>query len=388
MVTNLPAEARAKWVKVMEAKTPEEKLRALQEFLSAVPKHKGTENLVQWARRRMAELREEIEEQRRRRRGGVSFFVEKEGAAQLVLVGLPNSGKSSLLARLTNAKTEIADYPYTTRRPVPGMLTYQDIRFQLVDAPPLMPGGGGGFASRVLGLARNADALIIVVSLESDPLWEFEAIRRELEESNIVIRRPRGRVVIERMRGGHGGVRVVAGGKMLDYTVEDVRKLLEGYRIYSAVVKIYGETTLDDVEKAIFENVSYKPAVVIANKSDLPGAVEKVVELRKVVPPEVPLIPASAKTGAGLDDLGEALFKILGIVRIYTKQPNGEVADRPLILRRGATVMDVARAVHSRLAKNFSYAKIWGPSAKYPGERVGADHVVMDRDVVEIHTRK
>ncbi len=388
MVTNLPAEARAKWLKVMEAKTPEEKLKALEEFLSAIPKHKGTENLVYQIRRQMAVLREEIELRKRKKAGGggPKFFIEKEGAAQIVMLGLPNSGKSSLLAKLTNAKPVIADYPYTTREPVPGTLVFEDVRFQLVEAPAIIPDPSSPWENRVLGLARNADGLIIVIDLSSNPIAQLKAILSELHRANIRIVKPKGRVVIERTRGG--GIRVVSMGAARGFTPDDVRKLLESYRIYNAVVKIYGEVTLDDVEKALFENVLYKPTVIIGNKVDLPGARERFKALEKAVRGRVPVIAASAKTSEGLEGLGKLFFDMLELVRVYTKQPNEDKpSSEPLILRKGATVLDVAKKIHSKLYEGFKYARIWGPSAKYPGERVGGDHVVADGDIVEIHSK-
>ncbi len=388
MVTNLPAEARAKWIKVMEAKTPEEKIKALEEFLAAVPKHKGTANLRLWATRRLAELREEVEERRKRRAGrGVSFFVEKQGAAQIVLLGLPNSGKSTLVKVLTGAKTKTADYPMSTTRPVPGMLKYEDIYFQLVDTPPLIP-GGGPWNNRVIGLARNSDAILIVLDASRDPVKDFLEIKKELEESGILLYKPRGRVIIEKNRLGKLGIRVTLMGKLLDATIDDVRKLLESYRMYNAHVKIYGEVTLDDVEQAIFESRTYKPSIIVINKADLDvkKAKQKAIVLHQLEP-RIPIIIGSAKLGKGFEKLGEILFKTLEIIRIYTKQPNGPIADKPLILRKGATVYDVAKSIHKSFVENFRYAKIWGPSAKYPGERTGLDHVVEDGDIVEIHVK-
>ncbi len=386
MVTNLPAEARAKWVKVMEAKTPEEKIAALEEFLKSVPKHKGTENLRLWASRRLAELREEVEERRRKKSGrGISFFVEKEGAAQIVLIGLPNTGKSSIVKLLTGAKTRIGEYPMTTTKPIPGMMEYEDIYFQLVDTPPIIP-GGGPWNNRVIGLARNSDALLIVLSSEKDPYTEFRIIKKMLEEAGILLYKPRGRVVIEKLRMGKTGIRITLMGRLIDATVDDVRRLLESYRIYNAHVKIYGEVSLDDVEQAIFENKLYKPAIVVINKAELNINKAKEAALRiHRENPHLPVIIASAKLGKGFDKLGEILFNHLEIIRVYTKQPNGPVADKPLILRRGATVLDVAKSIHKDFVKKFKYAKIWGPSAKYPGERTGLEHVVMDGDIVEIH---
>ncbi len=387
MVTNLPAEARAKWIKVMEAKTVEEKIRALEEFLSAVPKHKGTANLRLWATRRLAELKEELEVKKRKRSGRrESFFIEKEGAAQIVVTGLPNSGKSLLVKRLTGARTVVMNYPFSTTRPVPGMLRFQDIYFQLIDTPPLSP--GSGFINRVIGLIRNSDAVLIVLDNTGNPVDDYIFIRRLLEEYGILLYKPRGRVVIEKERMGKTGIRVTLLGKLLDGTIDDVRKILESYRIYNAHVKIYGEASLDDVEQAIFENKVYKPSIIVINKAetDLVKARESAYKLYEIVK-DTPIVLGSASLNRGFEKLGEIIFNTLEIIRIYTKQPNGDIADKPLILRKGATVYDVARSIHRDFVEKFQYAKIWGSSAKYPGERVGLDHVVEDRDIVEIHIR-
>ena len=390
MPANLPPEAKEKWLKVMEAKSLEEKIKALEEFISAVPKHKGTENLLYWARRRLRELREEQEERRKRKASGKgpAFFIEKEGAAQIVLLGLTNVGKSLLLRRLTNANVEVADYPYTTRRPVPGMLQFEDIQFQLIEAPALMPGAADGVAwgTKVLGLARNADGIIIVLDAANKPLHQLRIILEELRKAHIHVIKPRGRVVIEKGRGG-SSIRVALSGRLLDCTVNDIMNLLKSYRIYNALVKVYGEVTIDDVEKAIFGNIAYKPTIILVNKMDL---VERKIyeKIREVVPETIPVLPVSAKTSEGLRVIGKTLFDVLEIIRVYTKQPNHEKpSEHPLILRRGATVYDVAKAIHSSFVENFKYAKIWGPSAKYPGERVGLDHEVMDKDIVEIHIK-
>ncbi len=389
MPANLPAEARAKLAKYSEAKTIEEKIRALEEFLSAVPKHKGTENLLLWARRRLAELREELERRRSKRSGGGGprFFVEKSGAAQVVVIGPPNVGKSLLVQRLTGAKTHVADYPFSTTLPVPGMLQYQDIQFQLVDTPPLTD-SAPQYVPRIVGLARNADGIILVVGLDDDPVAQYEDIKRILKEHGVLIEKPRGIVRVKKGAGA-AGVQVRLRGRIVDGTIADVEKLLASYRIYSAVVEIEGEVTLDEIEEAIFKPLDYRPTLVLANKVDLPGAARRYRELYEHLKGRgIGLMPVSALRGYNLDKIGEVLFKMLRIIRVYTKQPNGDVAKQPLILRRGATVLDAARKIHSDLAKYFLYAKIWGPSAKYPGERVGPDHVLEDGDIVEIHAKR
>lgn len=387
MPANLPPEARVKLARYSEAKTPEEKLRALEEFISAVPKHKGTENLLLWARRRMAELREEIEERRRKRvGGGPRLFIEKQGAAQAVLLGPPNSGKSSLLAALTRARPEIAPWPFTTQAPQPGMLEYEDVQIQLVDTPPLvLDDPDNTINNRVLGLARNADALILVVGLdEEDPAHTLKRLIGFLDERGIYVTRTRGVARIVKSREARG-VRVTGHGRLVGFTEEDLRRFLASYRIYNAIVEIEGEVTLDDIEAAIYKSPIYKPSLVVLNKADLPGAGEKALRVREVVPPDVPVLVASAESGRGLEGLGRLVFERLGLIRVYTKQPNREPDPEPLILPRGSTVLDAAKRIHSRLAKHFRYAKVWGPSAKHPGQRVGGDHVLEDGDVIEIH---
>ncbi len=386
MVTNLPAEAKAKFIKYMDAKTPEEKLKALEEFLSYVPKHKGTENLVRWARKRMAELREEINERKRKSMlgGTYSFFVEKEGAAQIILVGYTKSGKSSILKSLTNANVEISEIPYTTKYPAVGMLPYEDIQFQLVEAPSIIP-HGGGWNNKVIGLVKNSDGIIIVLDASKNLIEEFNSISMFLKDHGVYIEKPRGYVVIE--RGYSGGIRIVNYG-VLRCTENDVVKLLNSYRIYNAIVKIYGEVDIDDVEKSLFESIIHKPTLILVNKIDLMKSREELKELMNYIPKEIPVIGISTITKEGLNLIGSELFKILNIVRIYTKPPMGKPAEKPLVLKRGATVLDVAKAIHKDLFEKFSYARIWGSSVKFPGQRVGGDHIVEDRDIVEINIKK
>lgn len=385
MVTNLPAEAKAKWIKVMEAKTPEEKIRALEDFLSSVPKHKGTEKLRLWATKRLAELREEVEEKRKRRVGrGISFFVEKEGAAQIAVVGLPNSGKSLLVNKLTGAKTLVAEYPFSTTAPVPGMLKYEDLYFQLIDLPPLLR--DSHLLNKVIGVVRNADGILVLLDATRDPVSDFEEIREILEDFHILVKEPRGRVVLESYRAGKQGIRITLMGRLVGATADDVRKLLESYRIFSAHVKIYGEVTLDDVEQSIFEDIVYRPPVIFINKADAASSIEGIRELEEKYP-EIPVILGSALEGRGLERIGSAIFSSLKLIRVYTKSPNSPPSPKPLVLKRGATVYDVAMSIHKDFVDKFLYARIWGRSANYPGEKVGMDHQLEDRDIVEIHIR-
>lgn len=189
----------------------------MQEFLGLVPKHKGTAKLCAQVKKQMAVLRREIEEGKRRKagKGGPKFFIEKEGAAQIVVLGLTNVGKSSPLAAATNANVEVSPAPYTTKEPVPGMLPYEDIQFQIVEAPALMEGAAGGKAwgMQTLALARNADGLMLMVDLTQNPAEQLSTIMDELEKARILVTKPKARVEIERKFMG-AGLRVIVFGRL------------------------------------------------------------------------------------------------------------------------------------------------------------------------------
>ena len=259
------------------ARNPKEKLQLLQEFLSLVPKHKGTEKLRANVKTKMATLRKEIEEKKRRKVGGQGpkYLIEKEGAAQVIILGQTKVGRSSLLASVTNAKVEVSDYPFTTVEPVPGMLYFEDLQFQIVEAPAMIEGASEGKAwgQQILALVRNADGLILMVDLTRNPCEQLSLILKELEATRILVRRPSGRVEIERKHMGVG-LRIFVIGKLVDCTLREVETLLKSYRISNAIVKIHGNTTLDDVEDSIFESAVFRPTLIVANKLDIEGAKE------------------------------------------------------------------------------------------------------------------
>ncbi len=388
MVTNLPVKAKLKWAEVEAARNPSEKVQLMREFLSLCPKHKGTSKLLAHVKHQIAVLEREIEAKRQRRRGrGSRFFVEKQGAAQVTVLGLTNVGRSSLLAALTNAKPEVGEHPYKTREPIPGMLPYEDIQLQLVEAPAVVVGSAEGKAGglQVLGLARNADGLLIMVDLADDPLAQFKTVVEQLEKTHILVQEPSGQVEVVR-KGSGTGIQFVGTGILVDATAEDVRRLLAEYKIRTALVKLWGNVSLDDVEASIFADTVYRPAIVVANKADMPGADGGLEALRQALDNRLKVLPVSCRTGDGLQKLGEALFQTLSLVRVYTKEPGESQPDpRPIIVKQGATVAEVARQVHSDFARRFRYAKLTGPNAKYQGERVGVGYAARDRDVLELH---
>jgi ribosome-interacting GTPase 1 len=391
MPTNLPPNAKKKWNEVSNAQTPQEKLEKLQEFLSLVPRHKGTARLSVQVKRQIKTLQKEIEEKKRRKAGrsGPRFFLEKEGAAQIVILGPTKVGRSSLLTSITNAKTEVSNYPYTTREPVPGMFQYEDLQFQIVEAPALIEGAAEGesWGLQSLGMARNADGIILMVDLSQNPDKQLMLITGEMEKARIMIQKPRARVEIERKHVG-AGLRIIVVGRLINCNLRDVEALLKGYRILDGVVKIYGEATLDDVEDAIFESTIYHPAIIVANKTDTPEAQKNLKELERFVGNQIPIVPISCKTGSGLDKLGAEIFRALEIIRVYSKEPSDKKpSPKPFFLKKGATVSDLAKLVHSDFIKRFSHARVWSKRLTFSPQKVGSTFILEDKDVVELHAK-
>ncbi len=393
MPTNLPPEALDKWEEVEAAHTPREKLQKMQEFLSCVPQHKGTLKLRGTIKKKMAIIRADLEDKKRKgtgkSSGGPRLFVEKEGSAQIALIGMTNVGKSCLLCATTNSKVLVTPTPFSTHEPVPGIMSYSDVQFQIVEAPAVMKGSADGRAGGhiTLGLARNADGVILMVDLSHDPVGQLELVLGELEKSRVLVTKPSGKVDIDRRHAG-AALRIILVGKLLDCSMQDVEDLLRSYKITDAIVKISGDVRLDDVEDAIFETTTYKPAVVVANKLDLKGATANLRHLKQYVNEKLPVVAMSCEQKTGIDELGKALFDSLGIIRVYTKEPGMKVhSDHPFALRRGVTINDLAKNIHKEFVSNFLFAMVWAKRLPFSPKKVGLGFMLEDGDIVEIHTR-
>jgi len=387
MPTNVTAEYLAAEEEYRQARTIPEKIRALEKMYATVPKHKGTEKLRLQIKRKLAELRKELEKQQSQRKGGgYSFSVKKEGAAQIVLAGLPNVGKSSLLNVLADIDVDVADYPFTTVEPIPGMMKHKDVQIQLVEVPGLIEGAalGKGMGTQLLSVIRNADAIAIVVDLSQDPVKQMEIILKEFERAGIKINKRKPKVEIKRMP--MGGI-VINGAHLIQGDTSEVMKMLREEGIHSAEITVKEPVTLEDFSDALDESLVWRKAIIIANKGDAPGSKENYERLVKGYGDRFKIVPVSAKKRANIENLKEELYDLAGIIRVFTKSPGEEPAYPPIALKKGSTVLNVAERIHKDFAKNFKYARVWGKSAKFPGQRVGPDHMLEDGDIVEIHAR-
>ena len=340
MPANLSPEFKSAEAAFRAAREPKERLECLREMLRTIPKHKGTDHLQGDIKTRIKQVTEEIAGPKKGgTRGGPALVIRPEGAAQVAVLGPPNSGKSALVARLTGAHAETGPYPFTTQFPQPAMLPYEDIHFQLVDLPPIARDHPVPW---IVNALQPAGAALLVVDL-SDP----ECLERTAE----------------------------------------VHCLLRERRV-SLLPDWEAAFVPPDPEADDYDPFAIRlPTLMVVAKSDLlADPDEELAAFRELGGVELPSIATSVDTGAGLDAIGPFLFERLAIARVYTKTP-GRPPDMgtPFTVRTGGTVHDVARLIHKDFARSLKFAKLWGRSGQFSGQQVGRDHRVNDGDIIEIH---
>ena len=326
MPANLPPQYFDAEKNFREAKNPAEKIAALEEMLAIMPKHKGTDHLRAELRGRISKLTQQLVKKSGTQR--LSLMIEKEGAAQIAIVGLPNSGKSQLVATITNASPTVAEYPLTTHSATPGMMEFEDIKIQMIDTPPLAPQAIEWWLPPLL---RRVDALLVMVDLSHNPLPQLEAIKEQLKK-----------------------MRILVGDN---------------------------ETKMESDDVIVWR----KKALIVGNKLDLDKDGQNYKLLVDSYKDKLPAVAISAREGTGLEELKLKIYQMLDIIRVYTKAPGqkAELTD-PIVLPRGSTLNDAAASVHKDFAAKMKYARIWG-SGKHEGIMARRDHVLADGDVIELH---
>ena len=361
-----------------EASTDSERLAALHEMLTTIPKHKGTEKIQKEIKKKIAKLKEKLEAEKRQRKAakGKGIEVRKEGAAQIVLVGIPSSGKSTLLSKLTNAKPKIAEYEFTTLEPEIGTLNYEGIPFQIVEVPGLIEGAaeGKGGAKPLLGILRNADILVFVIDLSKDIKQQIDLLKKELYASKIIINKKRPNIEV---KGGVNGLEIQGADLVGDE--KTIKSIAQSLGIHNALIIIKERISLAELSNALSRSTEYKKAIFVGTKADI--AEEDQINIAKQIIPDIIILRSKEDVQA----LEKKIFEVSGCIRVYSKPPGREAElKEPIVVKKGSTVLDVAKEIHKDLFKNFKYAKVWG-SSKFPGQRVSADYEVQDKDIIEIH---
>lgn len=384
MPTNVTIDYLKAQDEYQNATTDRERLIALEKMLSTVPKHKGTEKLVLQIKRRMTKLKREEEAREAKKGTSKGFNIKKEGAAQIVLVGPPNAGKSSFLKTVTKADVDVGNYAFTTVELTPGMLPINDIQIQLVEVPGIIEGvsAGRGMGLQLMSSIRTADAMLLLIDGSNEPAPQLRTILRELDKGGIKVNKKRPDIDIKKHVSG--GITIV-GGHHIRGDEKDVKEILMDFRITSGIVVIREDVTLTDIQESLDYTTTYRRAIVLVTKADQtpPGTIEA---LKKTFP-LFTFISISTETGYGMKDIPQKIYEVANIKRIFTKTPGEKPAYPPVSMKREATVIDVARKVHKDIAKQFKYARVWGASVKFGGQRVGEDHVPADGDTVEIHIK-
>jgi ribosome-interacting GTPase 1 len=330
MATNLTPQYHKAEEEYRRAATTEEELHWLEIMYREMPKHKASEKLQSELKKKISVAKKELDAERKAGKKGTSVRVPRQGAGTAVVIGPPNCGKSQLVASLTRAKPEVAPYPFTTRTPLPGMMPWEDVMVQLVDTPPITR---DYLEPYMQGLIRGADLAVLLVDLASDD------------------------------------------------GVEQLQELLD--RLNGTKTRLGVTTHLDENDLG----VSYTRTLLAPNKIDAPGAADRLELLHELCPLEFPEHVISAAHGTGLERLRDTIFQSLDVVRVYTKLPTHKEADfdRPFTIHRGHTLLEVAELVHKDFVANLKFAKIWGTGV-HDGTVVKGDHVMHDKDVVELHT--
>jgi ribosome-interacting GTPase 1 len=327
MPANLPPEYLEAEKRYRAAKNPTEKLACLEDMLTLLPKHKGTDKLRADLRRRVSKVKAASQAKKGASKRESAFQIDKEGAGQVVVVGPANVGKSALVARLTNANPEVADFPLTTWKPTPGMMPVENIQVQLVDTPPL---NRDYVEPELLDLIRRSDLVLLVVDLQTDPVQQLEETVHLLEENRIVPSHQRDKYEEERL-------------------------------------------------------LKFIPFLVLANKNDDESTDENLQIFQELTDNDWPMISVSTITGRNLELLKNTLVDKLQIIRVYSKAPGKEPdLTAPFVLKRGSTVEDFAGKVHKDFVDKLKIAKVWG-DVVFDGQMVQRDYILRDGDVVELH---
>lgn len=355
-----------------------EDIKKLEKEIENTPYNKATQRHIGKLKARIARLKEKQDKKEKgTAKGKEGFGVKKTGDATVLLVGLPSVGKSSLLQKLTNAEPKIADYGFTTLEVIPGMMEYRGAKIQILDVPGVISGAssGKGRGKEVLSVARAADLICIVLEASENIKEQIKTVEEELYQSGFRLDQKSPDVKIYHREQGGLKVTLHRNSKLDPESVKDMAREVG---INNADIVLREKLDQDRFIDSLMKNRVYVPSLKVINKIDL---------LEEEDVPKIDnSVSISALEGTNLKELKQKMWKKLRLIRIYMKQPGEEPdRDKPLIMEKGSTIEDVSQRIHKDFQKNFKHARIWGSSAKFPGQTVGLSHQLKDKDTVELH---
>lgn len=349
MPTNVTPQYAKLEEKYQEASSTQEKIKALEAMLKEAPSHKSAENLRADLRTRLSKLKLSLDKERKSAGGKTAYTLRKEGAATITIVGLPNSGKSTFLSQITNAKPKIAAYPYTTKELEIGIFEHQGVQFQMVEIPAI----NKDFLDKengpaLMGVIRTSDLIIILTKNKK----EETDIKEELNKGGVILNRKKPDITLKKTSSG--GIEI---NGQVEGSREEIMAILKSHNIYNGILTVKGHATPQNIEEAINERIRFIPSITVINKYDT----------------------------FNHDKIGKELLKKLSIIKVYTKQPGKEKDYPPIALKANTNIQELGQKIHKDFIKKFRFARVWGKSAKHQGMKTGIEHTLSDEDIVEFH---
>jgi len=362
----------------------ESKIKEIEEEIRKTPYNKATQHHIGRLKAKLAMLREEAEKRRGSSGGGSGFSVRKSGDATVVLVGFPSVGKSTLLNKVTTAESQVGAYEFTTLDVVPGMMEHRGAKIQILDVPGLIRGAsrGKGRGREVLAAVRSADLILFVVDVFN--IEQLKFLKEELKQAGIRLNShpPKVKITVK----DRGGININSTVKLTKIDERTIKAILSEYRIHNCDVVIREDLDEERFIDALAKNRVYLTAFVVLNKIDLVNK-EYLKEVQALI--DMDYIAISAEKNINVEELKDKIYEKLNFIRIYMK-PQGKKADleEPMIVMKGTKIEDIAMRIHRDFRDKFRYARVWGKSVSFPGQRVGLEHEVEDGDIVSIVARK
>ena len=360
-----------------------DRIKELEEEVSSTKYNKRTQHHVGLVKAKIAKLKEDYIKKASGKGKQEGYTVKRSGDGTAIIVGFPSVGKSTLLNALTNAKSQVAAYAFTTLTCIPGLLEYKHAKIQILDVPGIVEGAatGRGRGKEVLACARSADLVLILLDVFSAN--HLDVIKKELNETGLRINQLPADVKI--IKDSRGGIKIGTTVKLTRIEKETIEAILKEFRINNCTIIIREDIDADQLIDSIEGNKKYVPAIVAVNKMDM-ATPEQIEKIKKIIKPDLFI---SADKKINIEQLKDMIFRKLSFMRVYCKEANKKAdMDIPVIIQEEATLRDLCIKLHRDFVSKFKFARVWGKSVKFDGMILrNLKHKLSDEDIVEIHLR-